>query len=45
MANAGKAVRLKRVIDPETGTSVVCHNMTSRRFLDDPYDTRRRAWR
>lgn len=45
MSNAGKAMRLKRIIEPQTGTSVICaldHGMTSPKFLDGLYDTRKR---
>lgn len=43
--STGKQLRMKRLIDPGTGTSVICaldHGMTSPVFLPGLYDTRSR---
>jgi DhnA family fructose-bisphosphate aldolase class Ia len=40
--STGKQLRMKRLIDPDTGTSIICaldHGMTSPIFLDGLYDT------
>ncbi len=41
----GKTIRLKRLIEPEYGSCIICaldHGMTSPNFLDGLYDTRKR---
>jgi len=44
--NLGKAIRLKRLIEPQYGSCIICaldHGMTSPNFLDGLYDTRKRT--
>src|SRR5579872_1408200 len=44
--NPGKAIRLKRLIEPQYGSCIICaldHGMTSPNFLDGLYDTRKRT--
>ena len=42
----GKTIRLKRLIEPQYGSCIICaldHGMTSPNFLDGLYDTRKRT--
>src|SRR5260370_26069598 len=42
----GKTMRLKRLIEPQYGTCIICaldHGMTSPNFLEGLYETRRRT--
>ena len=42
----GKTIRLKRLIEPQYGSCIICaldHGMTSPNFLDGLYDTRKRG--
>src|SRR5258707_14676795 len=42
----GKTMRLKRLIEPQYGTCIICaldHGMTSPTFLEGLYETRRRT--